>query len=75
MLMKRLISIVVLLPLLALAQDKDSVMIKKFSDEILRNGTAYDLLYQLTKQVGGRLAGSPQFAKAELWGKAQVLTK
>ena len=72
MLMKRLISIVVLLPLLALAQDKDSVMIKKFSDEILRNGTAYDLLYQLTKQVGGRLAGSPQFAKAELWGKAAL---
>ena len=70
--MKRLISIVVLLPLLALAQDKDSVMIKKFSDEILRNGTAYDLLYQLTKQVGGRLAGSPQFAKAELWGKAAL---
>ncbi len=37
--------------------------------KILRNGKAYDLLYQLTKQVGGRLAGSPQFAKAVQWGK------
>lgn len=70
--MKRLIAFIALLPMLALAQDKDSVMIKKFSDEILRNGTAYDLLYQLTKQVGGRLAGSPQLAKAELWGKAAM---
>jgi len=70
--MKRLITIIMLLPIMALAQDKDSVMIKKFSDEILRNGTAYDLLYQLTKQVGGRLAGSPQFAKAELWGKSAL---
>jgi len=47
-------------------------MIKKFSDEILANGKAYDLLYQLTKQVGGRLAGSPQFAKAVEWGKKSL---
>jgi hypothetical protein len=42
--MKRLFAIVALLPLMTLAQEKDSIMIKKFSDEILRNGTAYDLL-------------------------------
>jgi carboxypeptidase Q len=67
--MKKLITLVAILPLLANAQTKDSVMIKRLSDEILRNGKAYDLLYQLTKQVGGRLAGSPQFAKAVQWGK------
>lgn len=47
----------------------DSVMIRKISDEILANGKAYELLYQLTKQIGGRLAGSPQFARAEEWGR------
>ena len=67
--MKKLIALLAILPLLANAQTKDSVMIKRLSDEILRNGKAYDLLYQLTKQVGGRLAGSPQFAKAVQWGK------
>lgn len=67
--MKKLLASLALLPVLSFAQNKDSLMIRKFSDEILRNGKAYDLLYQLTKQVGGRLAGSPQFAKAEIWGK------
>ena len=50
-------------------QADDAAMIKKISDEVLRNGKAYELLYQLTKQIGGRLAGSPQFAKAVQWGK------
>ena len=67
--MKKLIVLLTILPLFSYAQTKDSVMIKRLSDEILRNGKAYDLLYQLTKQVGGRLAGSPQFAKAVQWGK------
>jgi len=49
--------------------DEDAVMIRRISDEILTNGKAYDLLHQLTKQIGGRLAGSPQFAKAVQWGK------
>ncbi|HVZ24434.1 MAG TPA: M20/M25/M40 family metallo-hydrolase, partial [Sediminibacterium sp.] len=57
------------LPVFLSAQQEDSVMIKKISDEILRNGKAYDLLHQLTKQIGGRLAGSPQFARAVVWGE------
>jgi carboxypeptidase Q len=68
--MKKLSAFLLLVPVLAMAQYReDSVMIKKISDEILRNGRAYELLYQLTKQVGGRLAGSPQFARAISWGK------
>jgi len=46
----------------------DAVFIKKLSDEILTNGKAYDLLYELTKKVGGRIAGSPAMYKAEAWG-------
>jgi len=47
-----------------LAQDKDSVMIKRISDEILTNGTAYSNLRFLCKQVGPRLSGSAQAEKA-----------
>ena len=67
--MKKLILALLVLPFAAMAQPgDDAAVIKKISDEILRNGKAYDLLYQLTKQIGGRLAGSPQFAKAIQWG-------
>ncbi len=52
---------------LSFGQD-DSAMIKRISDEILKNGRAYENLRHLTKQIGGRLAGSPQMAKAEQWG-------
>lgn len=50
------------------SQNEDSIMIKKISDEILTNGKAYDNLHYLTKQIGGRLSGSPQMVKAENWG-------
>lgn len=50
------------------SQRDDSVQIKRISDEILSNGRAYDNLRELTKQIGGRLAGSPQMVQAEKWG-------
>lgn len=52
----------------AFAQKEDSLWIKKFSDEILSNGKAYENLRHLTKQIGARLAGSPGMVKAEQWG-------
>jgi hypothetical protein len=52
------------------SQSEDSIMIKKISDEILTNSKAYDNLHYLTKQIGGRLSGSPQMVKAEKWGVA-----
>ena len=42
------------------------------SDEIMTNGKAYELLRQLTKQIGGRLAGSPQQQNAAIWGKRNM---
>ena len=50
------------------SQQVDSVWIKKISDEILSNGKAYERLRYLTKQIGGRLSGSPGMVKAEQWG-------
>lgn len=53
---------------LAAGQADDSLMIKKMADEILTGSRAYENLRVLTKQIGGRLAGSPQMVKAEQWG-------
>ena len=52
----------------SLAQNKDSLTIRRIADEILVNGKAYDNLHDLTKQIGARLAGSPGMVKAEQWG-------
>ncbi len=46
------------------AQTDDSVTIKKISDDILTNGTAYENLRYLCKKIGSRLSGSPQAQKA-----------
>ena len=71
--MKKILSLLCLCPVLTMAQtNEDAVMIKRISDEILTNGKAYDMVHQLTKQIGGRLAGSPQFAKAVQWGKTTM---
>ena len=50
------------------AQNEDSVFIRKIADEIMNNGKSYEDLRVLTKQIGARLAGSPQMVKAEQWG-------
>lgn len=52
----------------AFSQKEDSTFIKRISDEILVNGKAYENLRHLTKQIGGRLAGSAGMVKAEAWG-------
>lgn len=68
--MKKLLLLLLAAPFAATAQQNvDSLFIKKISDEVFTNGKAYDLLRDLTKNIGGRLAGSPQFAKATIWGK------
>ncbi|MDQ0108055.1 hypothetical protein J2T02_003177 [Chitinophaga terrae (ex Kim and Jung 2007)] len=56
------------MPILAMGQNGDSLTIRKIADEVLTHSTAYENLRVLTKQIGGRLAGSPQMVKAEQWG-------
>lgn len=71
--MRRLLLIIFCFPLLAQAQlNQDSIAIKKMADEIMTNGKAYDLLRELTKKIGGRLAGSPQQQNAAIWGKRNM---
>ena len=60
-------------PIMAMSQwNKDSIMIKRMADEIMTNGKAYDLLRELTKNIGGRLAGSPEQHNAAIWGKKNM---
>jgi carboxypeptidase Q len=66
--MKKVWILLCLLPLNLWAQTEDAAFIKKISDEMMREGQAYNLLHHLTKKIGGRLAGSSQFNEAVVWG-------
>ncbi len=71
--MRALFVALLCLPMLVQAQtNQDSVAIKKMVDEVMTNGKAYDLLRELTKKIGGRLAGSPQQQNAAVWGKRNL---
>ncbi|MEI6264692.1 MAG: M20/M25/M40 family metallo-hydrolase [Sphingobacteriia bacterium] len=70
--MKKLL-LLLFAPLCLSAQTSDDALfIKKIADDVLQNGKAHDLLRQLTKDIGGRLAGSPQFTKAVEWGELSM---
>ena len=71
--MRKLLILLFNVPFFANAQSsQDSLTIKKMADEIMRHGKAYDKLRELTKQIGGRLAGSPQQQNAAIWGKRSL---
>lgn len=67
--MKKILTafILILVAQYGIAQNEDSLLIKKISDEILTHGKAYDHLFYLTQKIGNRLAGSPQMVMAEQW--------
>lgn len=50
-------------------QPSDEAMVKSLFDEALTNGHSYDMLEQLTKEVGARLSGSPGAAAAVEWSR------
>jgi hypothetical protein len=52
------------------AEEKiDSTNIKTLFTSVLKNGKSYEWLRDLTQNVGGRLSGSPEAAKAVVWGE------
>ncbi|RYY89879.1 MAG: M20/M25/M40 family metallo-hydrolase [Chitinophagaceae bacterium] len=69
--MKRALALLfaVLLTGIVHAQNSDSLFIRRLADEVLLNSRAYENLRQLTKGIGGRLAGSPNMVRAEQWGQ------
>lgn len=71
--MRKLFFLLFCWPFMVQAQvNQDSMVIQKMAHEILTNGKAYDLLRELTKKIGGRLAGSPQQQNAAIWGKRNM---
>jgi carboxypeptidase Q len=70
--MKKILFLFIFLPVIIHAQQEDSIFIHRLSNNILSGDAPYKDLFYLTKQIGGRLAGSPQMVKAEAWG-AQTL--
>lgn len=69
--MKYLSTLCILLSLTVLlnAQKSDSLQIRKIFDMALTEGHAYDNLRSLCKDVGARLSGSPEAAKAVQWAQ------
>jgi carboxypeptidase Q len=70
--MKKHVYLLLLIPSFVFAQKDDSIFIRKVANEVLLNSTAYENLRHLTKNIGGRLAGSPQMTTAENWGAAAL---
>ncbi|WP_300675728.1 M20/M25/M40 family metallo-hydrolase [Soonwooa sp.] len=72
--MKKLIfSIAISASIFGFAQSKqDSIAFKNISDYIMKNGQAYDQLYDLTKNIGHRLSGSEANVKAVKWAEQQL---
>lgn len=66
--MKRLLVALILLVSGSLFAQSDSARIRQLANEILTNSQAYNNLRVLTKEIGGRLAGSNEMYRAEEWG-------
>jgi len=52
----------------------DSTNIKSLFNSVLRDGKSYEWLRDLTQNIGGRLSGSPEAAKAVVWGEKLMNT-
>ncbi len=51
------------------SQEADAFFIRRIYDEALTHCHAWDWLWHLSEDIGGRLAGSPQAAAAVAWTK------
>jgi carboxypeptidase Q len=47
----------------------DSTHVKTLFNSVLEDGKSYEWLRDLTQNIGGRLSGSPEAAKAVVWGE------
>ena len=69
-----ILSLLLLVSFTVFSQDKDAAYIRKIYDEALERGESYEMLRYLTKNIGGRLSGSPQAAAAVEWSRQQMLS-
>jgi carboxypeptidase Q len=52
----------------------DATNIKSLFNSVLKEGKSYEWLRDLTQNIGGRLSGSPEAAKAVVWGEKLINT-
>ena len=55
------------------AQQSDSVALRTIYTETLVNSQAYEWLRDLTQNIGGRLSGSPEAARAVQWARERMI--
>lgn len=70
--MYKIVFILLTFSQLSLAQNVDSLFIRKIFDEALSNGRCYPDLRSLCKDIGARLAGSAQADMAVYWGEQRL---
>ncbi|NVK86370.1 MAG: peptidase M28 family protein, partial [Cytophagia bacterium] len=68
-----ILSLLFLISISLFSQEKDAAFIRKIYDEALERGESYEMLHYLTKNIGGRLSGSPQAAAAVEWSRQQMM--
>lgn len=68
-----ILSLLFLISVSLFSQEKDAAYIRKIYDEALERGESYSMLRYLTKNIGGRLSGSPQAAAAVEWSRQQMM--
>jgi len=72
--MKRILLLVsVFLSLRSTAQENDSTALRTIYSEVLSNAKAYDWLRELSCDIGGRLSGSPEAARAVEWTRKKLI--
>jgi carboxypeptidase Q len=54
---------------LSISEKIDSTAIKTLFNSVLTEGKSHEWLRDLTQNIGGRLSGSPEAAKAVIWGE------
>ena len=64
-----IISFLLLVSLTAFSQTSDEAMIKQIFDQALSKGKSYEMLYDLSVNVGPRLSGSPGAAAGVVWSR------
>jgi hypothetical protein len=69
---KKLTFLFLVIGISAQAQISDSAMIAQLYREVLLNGTCYNELHDLCKNIGHRVAGSESADKAIVWGKERL---
>jgi hypothetical protein len=75
--MRRIIigTVLSIIGFVSLAQNKDSLMIRRIADEILINGKAYDNLHHLTKQIGPTISRLPGNGQSRTMGFQNIAGK